>query len=163
MVRLSDGFTLIELLVTTTIVSIVIASAVPSFSDALHNNQLKSSANSMYSLFQFARAEAAQKGETIHIGALDASNWSNGVVVWVDQNSDAIFSSAQDTELRRSVNDYELLLVESSALSHISFNGKGYASSAIDLGFCDSRTNETGKQLRVLTSGVSVVVDKVDC
>ena len=62
MMNKNSGFTLVELLVTLTILSIVTSFAVPTFSEAIRNNQLKSSANNLYSLFQYARAQAAERG-----------------------------------------------------------------------------------------------------
>ncbi len=164
MMNKNSGFTLVELLVTLTILSIVTSFAVPTFSEAIRNNQLKSSANNLYSLFQFARAQAAQRGDSVHIGALDNTAWAKGAVVWVNKDADATtFDPANDEELKRSVNDYNLTLTEANSVLHITFNGKGHASATFDMGFCDSRTDETGKRLQVLISGISAVSDKEDC
>lgn len=157
------GYTLVELLVTVAILSIVSFYAVPGFGAAIQNNRLKSSANSLYALFLFARGEAAQKGITVSVGAIDNNSWVKGAVAWVDNDGDLQFDAAKDTELRRSVSGYDLQVNEASGIKTVTINGKGYSSSALTIGFCDSRDNETGKQLRLLVSGIAIVAEKEDC
>ena len=163
MKKRSDGFTLIEMLVILSILSIVTAFSVPTFRDAILRNQLKSSANSFYSLLQFARFKAAQSGEVVYVGALDNSDWSNGAVAWIDTDADNLFDGTKDSELRRAPNAHGLRLIESSKTAYVSFNGKGYATSELDIGFCDRSGHVNGKKLKMLMSGIALVSDKEDC
>lgn len=156
----NNGFTLLELMVVLAILAIIGSFAASSIDTSIRNNRLSSSSSNLYSLFQYARAEAAQKGQNISVGALDNNNWSGGAVAWINLDADLKFDPTKDTELRRTTNSYELTITESASTKRIVINGKGYASAALNFHFCDSRTGETGKELKVLLSGVAVVSDK---
>lgn len=56
--RAERGFTMIELIVTLTVAAIVLALAVPSFSNLVRSNRLTSSANEMVAMLQAARVAA---------------------------------------------------------------------------------------------------------
>lgn len=162
MKKTNTGYTLIELMVTVAILSIITFIAVPGVGTAIQGNRIKSSANNLYSLFIFARAEAARKGIIVTVGAID-NNWAKGAVAWIDDDGDALFDAAKDTELRRTVPGYDLDVVEANNISKVTINGRGYLSSALAIGFCDDKTGTKDKQLRVLLSGVAIVAEKEDC
>lgn len=62
-----SGFTLIELMVTLAVLAIVLAAAVPSFSDFFDKYRLRGAADGIISLISNARAEAVKTGVDVNI------------------------------------------------------------------------------------------------
>lgn len=71
------GFTLIEMLITITILGILLAIAVPSFTDWLNRKRIDGVANEFASLIQLARSESIKQNKKIYIQATrSATDWS---------------------------------------------------------------------------------------
>lgn len=64
------GFTLIELMVTLTVLGVVLAWAIPSFSTILSNNRLETATNELHGALQLARSEAVKRREGVQLCAL---------------------------------------------------------------------------------------------
>lgn len=60
-----QGFTVIELLISVTIVSILLAVAVPSFNNMIRDNRVLSGANSLAAGVAFAKSEAVGRGRMV--------------------------------------------------------------------------------------------------
>lgn len=56
-----SGFTLIELMITLTVAAILLAVAVPSFTDIIRNNRLTAASNDLLRSTQLARSEAVKR------------------------------------------------------------------------------------------------------
>lgn len=65
----SGGFTLIELIVVVVIVGIFAGIAMPGFSSLIHRMNVRSAADELYDLMQYARAEAVTRGSKVTISA----------------------------------------------------------------------------------------------
>jgi type IV fimbrial biogenesis protein FimT len=69
-----NGFTLVELMVTITVLGVLAAVAVPSFTNMMNRNRLASQSNELLSAIQYARAEAIRSsGKVTFCGAASAT------------------------------------------------------------------------------------------
>jgi len=72
----SSGFTLIELMIGITILAIVLAAGLPSFSQWIHNSRIRTAAESITHGMQKARAEAVSRNTTIAFVLGNGTFWS---------------------------------------------------------------------------------------
>ena len=100
------GFTLIELLVVLSIISIMLAIAVPSFTAFISGYRATSDVNEVLQGVMLTRGEALKRGRRVtmlpNLG--DAArtpsptgSWANGWTIFVDLNSNLAFDAATDT------------------------------------------------------------------
>lgn len=112
------AFTLIELMISITVLLVLTAIAVPSFSDVLAKNRLSSQANALLSVIQLARSEAIKQNQIIRLCKANAelddcsaasgawSGWllldsaSPATVLRADYFDDQLTVTAPFTELR---------------------------------------------------------------
>ena len=99
------GFTLVELLITIVVISILLATAVPSFMQAIKNNRVTGQANSFVVNTQMARNEAVKRGASTTICAANAdmdacsgsNDWSTGWIIFTDLNRDGAINTNTGT------------------------------------------------------------------
>jgi type IV fimbrial biogenesis protein FimT len=127
------GFTLIELLVTITIAATLAAVAVPSVQSFLRNNELSAASTALLTAINTARSEAMKSGRSAMVVPVNnGSDWSQGWVVFVDNNRDQSFTSASDTIVaqQRPLTSYFSVGGNGTATGttpYILFDGSGYA------------------------------------
>ena len=97
------GFSLIELMVTIGVASILVAIAVPSFTEFVMNNRLVTQTNAFSRSLSVARSEAINRAAQVTIckspdglTCTAANNWEQGWVIFQDVNGDG---DAQPDEL----------------------------------------------------------------
>lgn len=103
-----SGFTLYELLMTVLIVGVVLTLGIPNMTEFTRNSRITTSANDLHAAFQVARSEAARAKTNITICASDNSmgaatcqgNWTDGFIVFVDNNGDLDRAGGGETVLR---------------------------------------------------------------
>ena len=61
------GFTLVELIITLTIFALVLAMAIPAFTDTVRQNRMTTQANDIQALLLLARVEAIKRGVEIDV------------------------------------------------------------------------------------------------
>lgn len=89
------GYSLIELLIVISIVGILAALSAPSFQDTIEASNTNSQIKVMLTTLNLARSEAIKRGQDVSICASDdgadctADTWSDGWLVFVDNNGDA--------------------------------------------------------------------------
>lgn len=89
------GVTLIELLIVVSIIGVLLAWAVPSFTSMIQRNRIAGEINGFVGDLQFARAEAIKRGQTVTLcpsnsdatGCANSSSWSGGWLVFNDPNA----------------------------------------------------------------------------
>jgi type IV fimbrial biogenesis protein FimT len=160
-----DGFTLIELMVTISVMAILLAIAVPSFSQFIINNRLTSQINQLVSDISLARSESATRGARIAIctstdGATcaGAGSWEQGRIVFVDTNNDGAHQTAEPLlKVTEQLSGSNTLALSSGAF-FIQFRPYGGLSPAAGVSFhlC-SPSSATGKQVAVAATGRPLV------
>ena len=91
---MKNGFTLIELMTALTILAIVVAFGVPSFSYTIKTNRMSSQINNLMSAINYARSEAVKRDDQ-HITmcgstngtSCNTSDWEKGWIIYTDPNN----------------------------------------------------------------------------
>lgn len=78
-VNLGRGFTLIEAMVSVAILAIILAVAMPAYTDYQEKNRLKGAAESVYALLQYARSESIKLDRDLNVIVSDGSSWCMGI------------------------------------------------------------------------------------
>ena len=90
-----NGFSLIELLVVITILGVLLALSLPNFQNVIESTTTNSQVKMLLTTLNLARSEAIKRGSNVAICASSdgvdcaAGNWTNGWLVFVDNNADA--------------------------------------------------------------------------
>ena len=90
---LAGGFTLIELMVTIAIAAILMMVAVPGMTAFKRNAELTSTTNSLLAAINAARGEALKRGMNAMVVPVDGTNWSSGIVAFVDVDRTQSYSA----------------------------------------------------------------------
>lgn len=86
----TKGFTLIELLIVISILTILTASAIPSFKQALQNTHIRTAKNELLNAIDQARARSVFSGSRSVLMA--KGEWHEGWQIFLDKNDDGIAS-----------------------------------------------------------------------
>lgn len=157
-----NGFSLIEAMLVITITSILISTAIPSFSSFIEKTKLTTSSSELYHSLYSARQYAISSGKNVHLCALDPvnvnkceskrdfnANWSQGWMVFADLNNNNDYDST----------DLILKINEKNKDINIVFNQRGRLrffpdGSARSAGFyvC-SKNSSNNRHIKLLYSG----------
>lgn len=91
----SRGFTLTEILVTLTLVAVLTAAAIPSFTPMLNRQRLIMATNDLNLAFTLARSEAIRRNVRVAVAPVVAHKWTTGWQVFVDANNNGIFDEGE--------------------------------------------------------------------
>jgi type IV fimbrial biogenesis protein FimT len=149
-----SGITLIELTVALSVVTVLIAIAIPAFVDLLSQYRLKAASDTLYSHLQFAKSEAIKRNKHFRVNFTSISGtWCYGLKE--DSDCDCTQSGACHVDgipLNVDASDYPDVSIEthiSSPGDHFNFdNVRGI----MDSTFGHVRLNAAGKQIRVIVS-----------
>jgi type IV fimbrial biogenesis protein FimT len=71
-----SGFTLIEIMISLTVLGLLLMMALPSFTEALQNQQLRAASEGMVNGFQVARAAAIRRNVPVQIVVGPGTGWT---------------------------------------------------------------------------------------
>ncbi|MGY0611125.1 GspH/FimT family pseudopilin [Luteimonas sp. A501] len=137
--RLS-GFSLIELMITIAVLAVLLAIGLPSFQGSMRSNRVATGTNELIASMSLARSEAirspggaalcpSSNGTTC---LPDASPWTNGWMVWVDQDGNGLPGGINDRVLRYVEGIADLDIKASSKQAILRFDQRGRAVTPVD-------------------------------
>jgi type IV fimbrial biogenesis protein FimT len=147
--RASRGFTLIELLVTITIIGVMVALVMPSFSTMLQNGRLGAASKSYALGLQTARAEAIRRNLPVQFALTDtplatgiensaavSPNGRNWVVRYIDPAASAAFTLVEAKSTLDSGTPVKVIGVATSPAGAVfdgtvTFNGFGATANSL--------------------------------
>ena len=156
------GFTLVELLVTLAVAMILLTVGVPGTRDFVMNARLSSYANEFVTSIQLTRATAIKQQRNAQIcvsttwnsdppTCTGGADWSDGWVVWVDQNRDGILDSAEVLRVMEPLNGKSFFT--STANTAFTYDSTGMVSAGDTLTLCDNRNDEQGRIITITPAG----------
>ena len=137
-----EGFTLIELLITIVVVSILLATAVPSVLQMVKNNRVITQANKLVTAIQLARNEAVKRGTRSTICAANSglnncsgsTDWSNGWIVFSNLGNDM----SADTGTTACLETEDCLMRASEGVTNSTLTGDDSAIHFLPTGLTDN-------------------------
>lgn len=155
------GITLLELIIAVALVGILATLAVPGFGSFVRDNHLSGKYNNLAGNLSLARMEAVKRSRTLVLCAssnqttCNETDWANGWLVFVDDNSDATFNTGET-----------VLQVEKAAPSFLSitsaqFNGvlsiapRGRLASSGTFILCNGTTDDKALALNIQVTGMA--------
>ena len=140
------GFTLIEILFVLSLIGIMLAIAVPSFSSFISNYRATSAVNELMQGVTLTRGEALKRGRRVmmvpnYSNTVTApgpgGSWVNGWTVFVDVNGDKSYNSGDTLIYRHDALPTSVVITAAGAstlafsgTNYVSFDGTGYPRTA---------------------------------
>ncbi|HHJ16839.1 MAG TPA: prepilin-type N-terminal cleavage/methylation domain-containing protein [Gammaproteobacteria bacterium] len=154
----AHGFTLVELMVTLTVIAILATVAVPSFTNTIKDNRMVAQINRLAGSLAIARSDAIRFGReaTVCVSSDQATctgetNWELGWMVWVDLNGNNLMDAGEERQFVEGMPG-GMTFTSNTGTSEFVYSTQGTAASGT-LELCDDRTAETGRQVRVSSTG----------
>jgi len=151
---------MIELMLGITVMSILLAVAVPSFLDTVRRNRLVTQNNEFISSLNLARSEALKRSGSVSVCASanqttcsGATNWTTGWIVFNDVNANGTLDAGDGvtpSPLLQAVGPAPAEFTMNATRSFVRFGGSGMAPSGIE-NFELVRTGCVGMHARRIT------------
>jgi type IV fimbrial biogenesis protein FimT len=156
-----SGFTLVEMLVSIAILAIVLLIGIPSFNSIIKSSNMRSNSGDFISALNYARMESVKRGTSVELDQTDGASWTEGLVVWVDDDEDGTMDSGEELRYWDTFSTGSSITSANSVTS-FTFSADGGVDNNDTLKLCDDRTGETGRNITVLSSG-AVYAMEVTC
>lgn len=177
--RKEQGFTLIELMIGIGVMGILLAIAIPSFSQMMLNNRSQAQGEELVAALNYTRSEAVKRGKRVSICASNGAggcgtDWTNGFLVFVDtETSDTVATYIVGTALKQwdDFHDKSSLAAERNGgtINFVRFTSAGMLGRIEDstnvVTFSSSIDGCDRKNKRAVTVGIAgmVKVKREDC
>jgi type IV fimbrial biogenesis protein FimT len=158
--RQQRGVTILELLIVITLLSVILAIAVPGYRQLVLNNRQATAVNELVTALQLARSEAITRNVAAPavVSVCASSNgtgcsgtWSDGWIVFIDSDGPAAINV--DEVLRAADAPPGLEIGAPGAATAISYRRDGRTLAAADFVFCDSRGASKARVIQLGLSG----------
>lgn len=157
----SRGMTLIELIVILAMAAILLVGAAPSFRSMMASTQLTTAKNSLVLGLQRARMEAVSRGReqvlcpsSDGLRCDDASDWSNGWLLYSDDNRNGRFDPVEPLLLSQALDASKVSVRSTSGRRRITYRSMGEAPGTnVTFVICSRQRADKGGQVIVSNSG----------
>lgn len=168
-----NGFTLIELIVVVAIFGIMASIAVPNYSSFIRRNQQSSAYNNLVGTISLARIEAVKRSKVITLcissnqiicDPNNATDWSDGWIVFMDDNGDGLVDAGTDIVLKAEAPNHSgITIVSDEYGSLISIAPRGRLRNQGSFVICDATgQRENGMALNLWVTGLGRIADDTD-
>jgi len=164
------GITIVELVVSLAVVSILVTTGVPAFSNFIQSNKISESAFDALGTINLARAEAVKRRTRVVLcrsadsaaatpacgGA--ANTWTTGWLVFASGDTNNTYEAATDTLLGRGVvrSSNVTVITNSTSNNNLEYNSDGTTNESggtARFAICDKRGGAYGRQIDVPPHG----------
>jgi type IV fimbrial biogenesis protein FimT len=160
--KTSQGFTLVELLATLLVATLLLTLGVPAMRDFVLDGRIVAATNNYVTSINLARATAIKQQRNAQIcvsttwnssppTCTGGTNWTNGWVVWVDQDADTVLDANE--VLRVSETQTGGTSLNGAASTMFQYDATGFVNAGDTVDVCDGRAGETGRRITVAATG----------
>lgn len=156
--KYKSGFTIVELMVSIAIISILIAIALPNFSDFMIRTRVDNEISELHRLLLTARNTAINSEQNVTIcplgtGSTCDGNWQNELSVFVDADSDGVLDNGEAlVKTKDAIDSGDKLQFSVNGLTYMP-NGRLLVAAANRFNYCPKDNQDLSRGIEVSSSG----------
>jgi type IV fimbrial biogenesis protein FimT len=170
MKKVDQGFTLVELIIGLSIMTVLLAYAMPNYYNFKQNKVMTQEINRLVSTINFARNQSITSGHHIILcssqtmTACDGgSNWHGGWMVFSDINRNRNYDSGDNMLLNENDMNNHIIAQSSQYRKKIRFDRLGATPGTnLTIRFCDDRGKDYGKAVIISNVGRPRVAQQIE-